>query len=89
MDVATSNRLSAIGAEMERLENEKQERRRVLNLFLRNFRARDPAEAERRINAASENNRDLERRLQVLQEEKQELIVQAVARLSVTDRENH
>lgn len=47
MDAA--NRLSAISAEMGQLQNEIQERRRALNLFLRNVRARDPAEAERRM----------------------------------------
>ncbi|KAL6956248.1 hypothetical protein U1Q18_041289 [Sarracenia purpurea var. burkii] len=70
-------RLSAIAAEMGQLKNEIQERRRALNLFLRNVRARDPAEAEERIGAARENIRDLKRRLQVLQEEQQALIVRA------------
>lgn len=77
MAMAVQNRLSAIDAEMGQLKNEIQERRRALNLFLRNVRARDPAEAERRIGAARENIRDLERRLQVLREEQQELIVRA------------
>jgi hypothetical protein len=63
-----------------------QERRRALNLFLRNVRARDPAEAEERIFAARENIREKQRRLQVLQEEQQALIVQAV---TLRDRENH
>jgi hypothetical protein len=53
---------------------------------LRNVRARDPAEAEERIGAARENIRDLERRLQVLREEQQALIVRAV---TFGDRENH
>jgi hypothetical protein len=84
MDVP--NRLSAIAAEMGQLKNEIQERRRALNLFLRNVRARDPAEAEERIFAARENIREKQRRLQVLQEEQQALIVQAV---TLRDRENH
>lgn len=84
MDVP--NRLSAIAAEMGQLKNEIQERRRALNLFLRNVRARDPAEAEERIFAARENIREKQRRLQVLQEEQQALIVQAV---TFRDRENH
>ncbi|EEF27784.1 conserved hypothetical protein [Ricinus communis] len=86
MAMAATNRLSEIDAEMGHLKNEIKERRRALNLFLRNVRARDPAEAERRIGAARENIRDLERRLQVLRKEQQELIVQAV---NLGDRENH
>lgn len=86
MAMAVTNRLSAIAAEMGQLINEIKERRRALNLFLRNVRARDPAEAEERIGAARENIRDLKRRLQVLQEEQQALIVRAV---TLGDRENH
>lgn len=85
MDMDAANRLSAIAAEMGQLKNEIQERRRALNLFLRNVRARDPAEAEERIRAARENIRDLERRLQVLREEQQALIVLAV---TLGDRED-
>jgi hypothetical protein len=84
MDV--SNRLSAIAAQMGQLQNEIQERRRALNIFFRNVRARDPAEAEERIFAARENIREKQRRLQVLQEEQQALIVQAV---TFRDRENN
>ncbi|KAI5311471.1 hypothetical protein L3X38_000197 (mitochondrion) [Prunus dulcis] len=79
-------RLSAIAAEMGQLKNEIEERRRALNLFLRNVRARDPAEAEERIGAAREGIRERQRRLQVLQEEQQALIVRAV---TLGDRENH
>ena len=86
MAMAVTNRLSAIAAEMGQLKNEIQERRRALNLFLRNVRARDPAEAEERIGAARENIREKQRRLQVLQEEQQALIVRAV---TLGDRENH
>lgn len=85
MAMAATNRLSAIAAEMGQLKNEIQERRRALNLFLRNVRARDPAEAEERIRAARENIRDLERRLQALREEQQALIVRAV---TLGDRED-
>lgn len=85
MAMAATNRLSAIAAEMGQLINEIQERRRALNLFLRNVRARDPAEAEERIRAARENIRDLERRLQALREEQQALIVRAV---TLGDRED-
>lgn len=86
MAMAATNRLSAIAAEMGQLKNEIQERRRALNLFLRNVRARDPAEAEERIGAARERIEGLERRLQVLREEEQALIVRAV---TLGDRENH
>lgn len=78
MAMDAANRLSAIAAEMGQLKNEIQEHRRVLNLFLRNVRARDPAEAEERISAARENIGEKQRRLQVLQEEQQELIVRTV-----------
>ena len=84
MAMAVTNRLSAIAAEMGQLKNEIEERRRALNLFLRNVRARDPAEAEERIGAAREGIRERQRRLQVLQEEA--LIVRAV---TLGDRENH
>ena len=77
---AAANRLSAISAATEKWNS------RALNFFLRNVRAIDPAEAERRIGTARENIRDLERRLQVLQEEQQALIVQAV---TFRDRENN
>lgn len=50
--MAVTNRLSAIAAEMGQLKNEIQERRRALNLFLRNVRARNSAEADERIGAA-------------------------------------
>lgn len=86
MAMAVTNRLSAIAAEMGQLKNEIQECRRALNLFLINVRASDPAEAEERIGAARENISEKERRLQVLQEEQQALIVRAV---TLGDRENH
>lgn len=77
MDAA--NRLSAIAAEMGELQNEIQERRRVLNLFLRNVRTLDPARKEARIRAARELIFSLEGRQQTLLEEQRALIVQAVA----------
>lgn len=85
MAMDAANRLAEIDAEMGQLRNEIQERRRTLNLFLRNLRARDSAAAEERIRASRENIRDLERRLQVLREEQQALIVQAV---TLGDRED-
>lgn len=84
MDVP--NRLSEIAAEMEQLQNEIREHHRVLNFLLISVRRRDPAEREERINAARENLMEKQRRLQVLQTEQQELIVQAINR---GDRENH
>lgn len=73
MDAA--NRLSAIAAEMGQLQNEIQERRRVLNCFLRSVRTLDPARKEARIRAAREH---LGGRQQALRAEQQALIVQAV-----------
>jgi len=58
---------------------------RALNLFLRNVRALVPTKTERHIGTAREKRRDLERRLQVLQKEQQELIVQVV---KLSDRNN-
>jgi len=49
MDVATSNRLSAIDAEMRQIQQAIQNRRRTLHLFLRNIRAVDSAAADERI----------------------------------------
>nr|GMD96884.1 ribose-phosphate pyrophosphokinase 1-like [Ipomoea batatas] len=49
--------LSAIAAEMGQLQNEIQERRRVLNLFLRSVRTLDPARKEARIRAAKSVSR--------------------------------
>lgn len=86
MAMAITNRLSTIAAEMGQLKNEIEERRRALNLFLRNVRARDPAEAEERIGAARENIRERQRRLQVLQQKQQALIVWAII---LGDRETH
>ena len=78
MAMDAANRLAEINAEMGQLQNKIQERRRTLNFFLRNLRARDHAEAEERISAAKENIRDFERRLQVLRGDQQALIVEAV-----------
>ena len=86
MAMAVTNRLSAIAAEMEQLQNEIQERRRVLNFLLRSVRTMDPARKEARIRAAREHIRALERSLQVLREEQQALVVWAV---TLSDRRNH
>jgi hypothetical protein len=74
---AAANGLAEIDAEMGQLRNSIQERRRTLNLFLRNLRARDSAAAEERIRAARENIRHLEERLQALRAEQQRRIVDA------------
>jgi hypothetical protein len=50
----------------------------VLNLFLTNIRAKTPAEAEESIVTARENIREMQRRLQVLQKEQEDLIVRAI-----------
>lgn len=42
MAMDAANRLSAIAAEMGQLQNEIEERRRVLNLFFRSVRTLDP-----------------------------------------------
>ncbi|CAI9260440.1 unnamed protein product [Lactuca saligna] len=73
-----SARLSAIAAEMGQLQNEIEERRRVLNLFFRSVRTLDPTWKEARIRAARERIEDLEGRQQALRAEQQALIVQAV-----------
>jgi tellurite resistance protein len=90
MDVATSNRLSAIDAEMRQIQETIQNRRRTLNLFLRNIRAVDSAAADERIRTSAANIRNFELRLEVLRKELLELILEAVSRLShsVTDRED-
>jgi hypothetical protein len=49
MAMTITNRLSAIVTEMGQLKNEIQERCRVLNLFLRNVRARDSAKTAKHI----------------------------------------
>lgn len=87
MAMAVPNRLVEIAAEMEQLQNEIKERRRVLNFLLRSVRTRDPAEREERINAARENLKERERRLQVLQTEQQELIVQVAITASHPQRD--
>jgi len=91
MDVATSNRLSAIDAEMRQIQQAIQNRRRTLNLFLRNIRAVDSAAADERIRTSAANIRNLELRLEVLRKEQLELISEAVSRLShsVTGREDY
>lgn len=80
MAMDAANRLSAIAAEMGQLQNEIQERRRVLNLFLRSVRTLDPARKEARIRAARERIEDLERRQLALLKEQRALIVQGVTR---------
>lgn len=59
--MAVPNRL----VEMEQLQNEMKERRRVLNFLLRSVRTRDPAEREERINAARDNLKEREKRIQI------------------------
>lgn len=82
MDVRISDRLSAIDAEMRQIQQAIQNRRRTLNLFLRNIRAVDSAAADERIRTSEANIRDLELRLGVLQTEQFGLIVEAVSQLS-------
>ena len=85
MATAITNRLSTIAAEIGQLKTEIEERHRALNLFLRNVRAINRAEAEERIDAARNNIRERQRRLQVLQQRQQTLIVWAI---TLGDRED-
>lgn len=78
MDMDAANRLSSIAAEMGQLQNEIQERRRVLNLFLRSLGTLDPVKKEARIRAVTERIESLTRRQQALIVKQHELIVQAV-----------
>lgn len=77
MAMDAANRLSAIAAEMGQLQNQIQERRRMLTFFLRSVRTLDPALKEARIRNARERIEDLEGRQQALRAEQQALIVQA------------
>lgn len=86
MDIADINRISQIDVQMRQLQNEIQEHHRVLNFLSRSVRRQDPARKEARIAAAREDISDLERRLQALRTEKEELVVR-VATFGVP--ENH
>lgn len=78
MDMDAANRLFTIAAEMGQLQNEIQDRRRALNLFLRSVRTLDPARKEARIRAARERIEYLEGRKQALRAEQHTLIVQGI-----------
>jgi len=86
MDIADINRISQIDVQMSNLQNAIQGRRRTLNFLLLSVRTQDPARKEARIAAAREDISDLERRLQALRTEKEELVVR-VATFGVP--ENH
>lgn len=73
MDAA--NRLPAIAAEMEQLQNEMKEHLQVLNYLLRSVRTMDPARKEARIRATRERIEGLEERQQALRAEQEALIV--------------
>lgn len=75
MDIADINRISQIDVQMSNLQNAIQGRRRTLNALLLSVRTQDPARKEARIAAAREDISDLERRLQALRTEKEELVV--------------
>lgn len=60
MAMDAANKLSAIAAEMGKLQNEIQEHRRVLNFLLRSVRTMDPARKEARIRATRERIEGLE-----------------------------
>ncbi|KAK4337770.1 hypothetical protein RND71_042257 [Anisodus tanguticus] len=75
-----TNRLSAIAAEMRKLQNQIQEHRRVLNFLLISVRTMDPAMKEACIHATRERIEGLEERQQALRVEQEDLIVCDVTR---------
>lgn len=80
MAMDAANRLSAIASEIGQLQNEIQERRRVLNSLLMSVRTMDPERKEARIRAIRERIEGLETRQQALRAEQEDLIVRAVTR---------
>lgn len=79
MDLAAATRLSSIVTQMELLQTQIQDRRRQLNYLLISVRTMDPARREARIEDARERIRALERRVEMLRNEQQEIIVLALA----------
>lgn len=80
MAMDAANRLSAIAAEMEQLQNQIQVTRRRLNNLLISVRTMDPSLKEARIRATREHIEGLETRQQALRAEQEDLIVRAVTR---------
>lgn len=75
---AIAERLFQVGEEIQHIENDLRHRRMLLRAFLGHLRPANPAIVGDRIRAANQKIMDLERRLQMLRDEQQSLIVQAV-----------
>lgn len=78
--MAIAERLAQVGEEIQHVENDLRERRRLLTAFWRHLRPANPAVVGDRMRATEQRIRGLERRLQMLRNEQQELIVRAVTR---------
>lgn len=76
--MAIAERLFQIGAEIQGLENELRQRRRVLESFLGHLLPRNPAGIGARMEAINKKIADLEGRLKILRQRQQDLIVEAV-----------
>ncbi|PWA38336.1 hypothetical protein CTI12_AA582340 [Artemisia annua] len=79
--IADAVRLAQVVNEIQHVENELRQRRRILTDFFwrRRFPA-NPAAVENRIRATDPRTRVLESRLIMLREEQEDLIVRAVTR---------
>ena len=76
MDIA--ERLAQVGEEIQHVENDLRDRRILLRAFWRHLPPESPAVVGDRMRAAEQGIRDLERRLQMLRNEQQSLIVRAI-----------
>ncbi|KAJ8614001.1 hypothetical protein CKAN_02754100 [Cinnamomum micranthum f. kanehirae] len=75
MDIA--ERLAQVGEEIQHVENDLRDRRILLRAFWRHLRPVNPAVVGDRMRAMEQGIKGLERRLQMLRNEQQELLVQA------------
>jgi len=66
MDIVTSNRLTAIDAELRQIQQTIQNRQRTLHLFLRNIQAVDSVATDEHIHTSIANIRNFELWLEVL-----------------------
>ena len=76
--MAIAERLAQVGEEIEQVENDLRDRRRLLRAFWRHLPPESPAVVGDRMREAEQGIRDLERRLQMLRNEQQSLIVRAI-----------
>jgi hypothetical protein len=86
MDIA--ERLAQVGEEIEHVENDLRDRRRLLTAFWRHLRPTNPAVVGDRMRAMEEGIKGLERRLQMLRNELQDLLVQAFSAGERPDSKN-